>query len=157
MGPSVMPTMTHREWSLISGQKLQTDRTALQLGLWTLSTETHRGIFLKATYRIWGFNQGCSPETIQRSGDDQLYHGLTAEAQQHGKISGRDAQGELIPKLVRFHSSSKDGTAGCFSEQGPAQSECATNTFGQLLPILLQIARLQRLLGHQRMKFFFVS
>ena len=43
---------THREWSLISGQKSQTDRTTLQLGLWTLFMETHRGIFHEATINM---------------------------------------------------------------------------------------------------------
>ena len=91
---------------------------------------------------------------MQKSRDVVTIPETPTEAQQHGKISGRDAQGELIPKLMRFHSPSKDGTAGCFSEQGPAQSECATNPLGDFFNTPLRIAGLQRLLGRQGVSFW---
>ena len=58
-----------------------------------------------------------------------------------------------FPEQMQFHSSSRDGAAGCFSEQGPAQSECATNPLGDFFNTPLRIAGLQRLLGRQGVSF----
>jgi len=55
---------------------------------------------------------------------------------------------------MQFHSSSIDGAAGCFSEQGPAQSECATNPLGDFFNTPLRIAGLQRMLRRQGMSFW---
>ena len=68
--------------------------------------------------------------------------------------------GKLIPDegddakcgQMWFYSSFIDGTAGYFSEQFPAESECATN-MDDFFNNPLQIARLQHLLGCQEMSF----
>jgi len=56
--------------------------------------------------------------------------------------------GCLYPEQMQFRSSSKDGAAGYFSEQGPANSEYITN-MDYSFNDSLQIARLQLLLGRQ--------